>query len=103
MIRCPTDSEPDIHFVTRLLVAAYLVEAGIILIVGPWTPPWDRNYFAQLLPWLGELMASEFVRGAVSGVGLITIIAGLRELTAAFMSRGPSDLEDAPSDSSSSS
>lgn len=90
MIPCPTNGERDIHFVTRLLVAAYLVEAGIILVVGPWTPPWDRNYFASLLPWLGVLMASEFVRGAVSGVGLITIVAGLRELTGAFLSRGQS-------------
>jgi hypothetical protein len=46
-------------------------------------------------------MASEFVRGAVGGVGLITIVAGLRELTGAFMSRGHTDIEDAPSDSGS--
>lgn len=68
-------------------MAAYLVEAGIILIVGPWTTPWDRNYFAFQLPWLGDLMTNAFVRGAVTGVGLITIAGGLRELTGAFLSR----------------
>lgn len=31
------------------------------------------------------------MRGAVSGVGIITIFAGLRELTSAFLSRLPSD------------
>ena len=72
-------------------MAAYLVEAGIILIVGPWSTPWDRNYFAFYVPPLGDLMSSEYVRGAVTGVGVVTIVAGLRELTAAFLTRSTPD------------
>jgi hypothetical protein len=72
-------------------VAAYLVEAGIILIVGPWSTPWDRNYFAFYVPSLGDLMSNEYVRGAVTGIGVVTIISGLRELTGAFLGRGTPD------------
>lgn len=61
--------------------------------MGPWTRPWDRNYFAFALPWLGDLMSNEYVRGAVTGVGLITIVGGLRELTGAFLTRAPQDAE----------
>jgi hypothetical protein len=32
-------------------------------------------------------MANEFMRGAVSGIGVITAIAGLRDLTAAIFAR----------------
>jgi len=70
-----------------LLVAAYLVEAGLLLVIAPWTASWQHNYFGLLLPRLGDWMTNEFVRGAVSGVGVITAAAGLRDLTAAIFAR----------------
>lgn len=72
---------------TRLLVAAYLVEAGLLLIVAPWTTFWDRNSFGVLVPAIGEWMASPVVRGVVSGIGLITAVAGLRDLTVTILTR----------------
>lgn len=72
---------------TRLLVAAYLIEAGVVLAVGPWTVAWDRNYFAQVWPWLGVLMFNSYVRGAVTGVGVITAAAGIRDLASAMFAR----------------
>lgn len=53
----------------------------------PWTVSWDRNYFAALWPWLEVAMDNHFVRGAVTGVGLVTGWVGVRELSNAFMSR----------------
>jgi hypothetical protein len=73
--------------VRRLLFAAYLIEAGLLLIIVPWTASWHQNYFGLLLPALGEIMANEYVRGAVSGVGLITAFAGVRDLAAAIAAR----------------
>jgi hypothetical protein len=70
-----------------LLVAAYLVEAGLVLAIGPWTVFWDRNYFAQAWPWLGTVMFNAYVRGAVTGVGVVTITAGIRDLAGAFFVR----------------
>lgn len=73
--------------VRRLLVAAYLIEAGLLLVVVPWTSLWQHNYFGFLVPSLGRLMTNAFVRGAVSGIGLITAVAGLRDLVAVIIAR----------------
>jgi hypothetical protein len=69
-----------IAFFTRVLFAAYFLEAGFILIVAPWSGFWDRNFFAASAPALRPWLESPFVRGAVSGIGGITAIAGLAEL-----------------------
>ena len=41
------------------------VEAGLLLIVAPWTASWEQNYFGTRFARLGDWMANEFVRGAV--------------------------------------
>lgn len=69
------------------MFAAYFLEAGLILIVAPWSAFWDRNFFASTLPVIERIVASPYARGAVSGVGLVTLLAGLAELGAAFASR----------------
>ena len=73
LIRFPTDAQLPrrgaslIRFVTRLLVAAYLVEAGLVLTVAPWTAFWDRNYFAHALAaGSGRGWRNAYVRGAVT-------------------------------------
>ena len=40
--------------------------------------------FVTALPTLQRLLSSPYARGAVSGVGVITAIAGVLELAAAF-------------------
>lgn len=94
MIRCGTDARSRIiRLITRLLVAAYLIEAGLLLALAPWTRLWDLNFFARAVPLLGDLMANGFVRGGVTGIGLITTAAGLRDLTASFLSRSQADVD----------
>jgi hypothetical protein len=73
--------------VTRLLIAAYLVEAGLVLAIAPWTGFWERNYAALAWPAIGALMFNPYVRGAVTGVGVITMIAGLRDLASTLVAR----------------
>lgn len=69
-----------ISFFTRVLFAAYFLEAGFILVVAPWSGFWDRNFFAASAPALQPLLENPFVRGAVSGIGAVTALAGLAEL-----------------------
>lgn len=76
-----------ISFATRLLFAAYFLEAGLILIIAPWSTFWDRNFFAGAIPLVDTIFGNSYARGAVSGVGLITLLAGLIELAAAFGAR----------------
>ena len=73
----------------RLLLVAFFLEIGFVLIVIPWSAFWDRNYFAELLPPLQALMTNNFVRGAVSGLGLVNVSVGLTELVSIVMARSP--------------
>ena len=57
-----------------------------MLLVAPWSPFWFRNVFAQY-PLVADLLANPFVRGGVSGIGLITALAGLAELAGVFTQR----------------
>ena len=59
---------------------------GLLLVLVPWSAFWDRNYFASLLPVVGDAIKSPYARGAVSGLGLINIVAGLAELFSIFSS-----------------
>ena len=80
-----------ISLLTRLLFAAYFLEAGLILIVAPWSTFWERNSFAAAIPTVAALLASPFIRGGVSGIGALTALAGLAELGGALHSRRPSE------------
>jgi hypothetical protein len=73
--------------VTRLLLIAFFLEAGFALIVVPWSAFWDRNYFAQAFPLVREIITNNFVRGAVSGLGVINLVVGVRELVSVLLAR----------------
>jgi hypothetical protein len=70
-----------------------LIEAGLVLAFAPWTDFWLRNYFAVAWPWLGTWMSSPYARGAVTGIGIVTAITGVRELAAAMRARSGSSTE----------
>jgi hypothetical protein len=73
--------------VSRLLVFAYLVEAGLLLAVVPWSAFWERNAFIEHVPVVREVLLNHFARGAVSGVGLVCLWAALAELAMLIASR----------------
>ena len=64
----------------RMLFIAFFFEIGFALLVVPWSAFWDRNYFAEAVPPIHAFITNNFVRGAVSGLGLINIVAGLGEI-----------------------
>jgi hypothetical protein len=72
---------------TRILLVVYFLEVGLLLVFVPWSAFWERNYFAHLLPGLAALLRNPFVRGAVSGLGVINLAAGVAELFSVFSSR----------------
>jgi len=75
----------SISFVSRILFAAYFLEAGLVLIVAPWRSEfWDRNFFVEHLPAIEVFVQNVFVRGAISGVGAVTALAGVAELGGIF-------------------
>jgi hypothetical protein len=72
---------------TRLLLVAFFLEVGFALVVVPWSTFWDRNYFAQALPAVQMFISNNFVRGAVSGIGLINLMTGIGELVSLLLAR----------------
>jgi hypothetical protein len=66
---------------------AFFLEVGLLLVVLPWSTFWERNYFAEALPALRPLLTNNFVRGAVTGLGLVNLFAGFADLALVFSSR----------------
>lgn len=75
-------------FLRRLLYVAFFIEVGLLLVVLPWSGFWERNYFVQAWPAFGAIVMNNFVRGAISGLGLVNLFAGFAELAPVFAVRG---------------
>ena len=69
------------------MFVALLLEAGLLLILIPWSTFWDRNYFGEVIPSLHAVLTNNFVRGGVSGLGLVNVLAAVAELTDLFVRR----------------
>ena len=66
----------------RLLYIAYFLEVGLLLVLAPWSSFWDRNYFAESVPLLRMVFQNNFVRGGVSGLGILNLCVGFADLGA---------------------
>jgi hypothetical protein len=64
---------------THIFFILFCLEIGLVLVLLPWTFFWDNNYFFSLTPRLGELWLSTYLRGGVSGIGMINLWIGLSE------------------------
>jgi hypothetical protein len=78
----------------RLIIVVLLsLEAGLVLLVLPWSVLWDRNWWVFGSALFRPFLMNNFFRGAVSGLGLITLWLGL-SLAADLLISEPD--EDAP-------
>src|SRR5262245_24706294 len=55
------------------------IELGVVLVVAPWTPVWTDNRLFLNFPQLKTILRLGFVRGMVSGIGLLDIWIGIWE------------------------
>ncbi len=74
---------------TRLLFIAYFLEVGLLLVLVPWSAYWDRNALLTWVPQFEALARNPFVRGAVSGLGLVNLMAGALDLAGLVKGRHP--------------
>lgn len=51
----------------------------MILVVIPWTPLWSQNSLLAGFPTVKMIVEQGFVRGAVSGLGLLNIWIGIAD------------------------
>jgi hypothetical protein len=66
----------------RLLAVSFILfcfEIGLFLVFVPWSSLWEHNVLLLYIPLRG-LLLNNFVRGAVSGLGVIDLLLGLGEL-----------------------
>ena len=63
-----------------LFFALYCLEAGIFFIVVPWTRVWTMNPLLQSHATLAVLAANPFVRGFVTGFGVVHILLGVKDI-----------------------
>ena len=78
--------------IRRLLYVAFFLEVGLLLVVLPWSGFWLHNYFAAAWPPLRQLMTNNFVRGAVTGLGVVNLVAGFVDLAMVFAARDHRDV-----------
>ena len=63
-----------------LFFALYCLEAGLFFTVVPWTRIWTMNSLLHATTSLAAVADNPFVRGFVSGIGVLHLIFGVREL-----------------------
>jgi len=82
--------------VRRLVYVAFFLEVGLLLVVLPWSGFWTRNYFAEAWPALHPLLTNNFVRGAVTGLGVVNLFAGFADLALVFAAREHREVGERP-------
>ena len=57
----------------------FFIELGMLLVILPWTPVWTNNNLLATQLVLREWLNQGFLRGALSGLGLVNIWFGIYE------------------------
>ncbi len=71
----------------RTFFIIYCVEAGVFLLLSPWSPRWDEAIVQISNLGLRELLFDPAVRGAISGFGLVHLLWGAHDLDLWLASR----------------
>lgn len=89
---CPLSRCEGRFLFRRLFLIAFFIEVGLLLIVLPWSAVWERNYFMERVPALHAILTNYYVRGGVSGLGLVNLVVGFAELVPFFAMRARQDV-----------
>jgi hypothetical protein len=69
----------------RIVLLLLWFELGVTLILLPWSDYWDVNYFLFQYPSSALILKNSFLRGMISGLGVMNIMFALE----AFRRRTP--------------
>jgi hypothetical protein len=61
----------------RVLFLLIWVELGLVLVLVPWSDVWEANYFLVRYPVIDLMARSPYLRGAISGLGVMNIFLAL--------------------------
>jgi hypothetical protein len=65
---------PWMSLAARAVVLLFWLELGVGLILVPWSDVWQENYFLHKYPSSTLFLNSAFLRGAVSGLGVMNVV-----------------------------
>lgn len=72
---------------STFLFIFYCFEAGIFFVIVPWSRFWVMNPLLHYSPPIAALTDNNYVRGLVSGFGLVHLVVGLVDLSWVIGSR----------------
>ena len=82
--------------IRRLVYIAFFIETGLLLVVLPWSSFWSRNYFVMHWPGIAPWLVNDFVRGAVTGLGVVNLVAAIADLLPVLVRRSETFQEGGP-------
>jgi hypothetical protein len=68
------------HKLSAFIFILFCMELGAFLVLFPWTTWWDHNLFSSLVPEWHRFWENAYVRGAVSGLGVVNLYISLLEI-----------------------
>ena len=69
------------HKIWAVILIVFCVEIGLFLVIFPWTGFWQGNYFSSVVPEWHRYWDNLYVRGAVSGLGVLNLYISLTEIS----------------------
>lgn len=68
------------HKLAALLFIVFCLELGVFLLLFPWSSWWNQNFFSTVVPEWHQYWSNAYVRGAVSGLGVLNLYIALVEI-----------------------
>lgn len=68
-----------LHRLSLIIFVIFCIELGMLLTVLPWTRIWTDNSLVAANPAWRGLVQNNFVRGVITGVGLVDVWIGIWE------------------------
>lgn len=80
---------------SSVLLIVFCFELGLFLLIYPWTDGWSDNYFAWAMqgtiqPAWHSFWDNSYVRGCISGVGMVNLWIAIAEVFRMFTKNHPS-------------
>ncbi len=67
------------HVIGAIVSILFCIELGLYLLIVPWTDYWESNFFAAFGPEWHRYWSNPYVRGAISGIGVLNLYIGILE------------------------
>jgi hypothetical protein len=68
------------HKLAGVVFVAFCLSIGLFLLMFPWTEMWESNYFSTWIPGWHQYWDNMYVRGAISGIGVVNVYISFIEM-----------------------